>query len=122
MSKVDDYFKTYSGRQLRETYSLNTTGLWQIKGEDPNCDFGGNHYQPDLGIVEGKLSDVLDYAVNLPQFWTWGWGGELIFIGEARKIDPVTNQQRNELKAKEKALEKQLEAVRKLLKGESNGS
>ncbi len=117
MSKVDDYFKTYSGRQLREKYSLNTTGLWQIKGEDPNCDFGGSHHQPDLGIVKGKLSDVLDYAVNLPRFWTWGGGGELIFIGEAQKIDPVTNQRRNELKAKEKALEEQLEEVRNQLKG-----
>ncbi len=55
MLTVDDYFKTYNGRKLREEYSLNTSGLWQIKGEDPNCDFGGSHYQPDLGIVEGKL-------------------------------------------------------------------
>ena len=65
----------YGGKKLLEKHSLNETGMWQIKGEDPNCDFGGSHHNPDLGVVEGKLEDVIRYAVSLNGFWTWGGGG-----------------------------------------------
>lgn len=39
--------------------------IWQILGEDPNCDFGGSHIQPTLGYVEGEYEDVLVYAQTL---------------------------------------------------------
>lgn len=75
-----DYLEvSYAGRHLG--YPLDTVGVWQIFGEDPNCDFGGVHHQPNLGVYEGVLSDIVDIAVALPNFWTWGGGGDI------RKLD-----------------------------------
>ena len=67
MSKQYDQYVnvSYSGRELLKKHSLEETGLWKIRGEDPNCDFGGHHYQPELGIVEGRLVDVINYAVQV---------------------------------------------------------
>jgi hypothetical protein len=76
---------SYSGKKLLEKHSLNETGTWRIRGEDPNCDFGGAHYQPDLGTVEGKLDDVIRYAVKLSGFYTWGSGGDITKV-EIKKV------------------------------------
>lgn len=56
-------------------HKLEEYGIWKILGEDPNCDFGGSHHNPYLGIVEGILDDVIKYAESLPNFWQWGAGG-----------------------------------------------
>lgn len=56
-------------------YSLDTKGLWHVRGEDPNCDLGGAHHKPSLGFYTGTLEQVLRKAVMLPQFWQWGAGG-----------------------------------------------
>lgn len=71
---------SYSGRELREKHSLDEEGTWRIRGEDPNCDFGGAHYQPELGTVEGKLRKVIEHAVQLSDFYTWGGGGDIIKV------------------------------------------
>lgn len=71
---------TYSGQKLREKHTLNEEGTWRIRGEDPNCDLGGHHYQPDLGTVVGKLHDVVEYAVKLSGFYTWGGGGDIVKV------------------------------------------
>lgn len=76
---------SYSGKKLLEKHSLNETGTWRIRGEDPNCDFGGSHYQPDLGTVEGRLEDVIRYAVSKPNFFTWGSGGDITKV-EIKKV------------------------------------
>lgn len=76
--KINDYLsRTYSGKKLAEKYQLTETGLWEVRGEDPNCDLGGSHHQPKLGVVEGSLKDALNYAVNHPNFYTWGGGGDV---------------------------------------------
>ncbi len=80
--KAQDRYKTwirssYSGKKLLEKHTLSEYGMWRIKGEDPNCDLGGHHYQPDLGTVEGYLEDVIKHAVALPDFYTWGSGGDI---------------------------------------------
>jgi hypothetical protein len=107
---------SYAGRKLVNTYSLEQTGFWRIKGEDPNCDFGGSHYQPDLGVVEGKLQDIIMYAVNLPSFWTWGAGGDIELIGEViPKIDASAIAQRAELEAEAAELEQRLKEVKQRL-------
>lgn len=76
---------SYSGKKLLVKHSLNEVGTWRIRGEDPNCDFGGAHYQPELGTVEGRLEDVIRYAVKLPGFYTWGGGGDILKV-EIRKL------------------------------------
>lgn len=68
---------TYNGQKLFEKHKLNEEGVWEIYGEDPNCDFGGSHHTPKLGTFSGKLSSVLEIAINLSDFYTWGGGGEI---------------------------------------------
>ena len=74
---VRKFKKTYSGAKLLEKYSLDTNGLWEVRGEDPNCDMGGHHSKPHLGYFDGKLEDVIITAVNLKGFYSWGSGGEI---------------------------------------------
>lgn len=122
MNNVLEQFKkytehTYSGKKLLEQNSLDDVGIWKIKGEDPNCDFGGSHHQPDLGIVEGKLRDVIMYGVMLPGFWQWGHGGDFQLIGnKIPKIDVNSWVVREELLNEQERLEKELKAVKDKLK------
>jgi hypothetical protein len=108
---------TYSGANLLKEHSLHEEGLWQIFGEDPNCDFGGSHHSPELGIVEGKLEDVIAYAVNLPGFWNWGGGGHFKKIPTPIKITPESNYERTKLQQEEESLKEQLEKVQNQLRG-----
>lgn len=80
---VDKYLRTFSGKNLK--YKMEEEGLWQVFGEDPNCDLGGSHHEPDLGFFSGKLKDVIATAVLLPNFWTWGGGGRI------KKVSNVTH-------------------------------
>jgi hypothetical protein len=115
MKTVDNYKHftetCYSGRKLLENHSLKQHGIWKIQGEDPNCDMGGSHYQPELGIVEGKLEDVIRYAVELPNFWTWGGGGDITLIPQPKKIDGNSVARRAELLKRKDELEKELKQI-----------
>lgn len=74
--KIEEYLKSsYSGKDLLKNHTLDEKGLWRINGEDPNCDFGGCHHNPDLGTFEGTLQKALEFAVEHPKFYTWGSGG-----------------------------------------------
>lgn len=76
-SNLSRFSKTYSGGELLSKYSLDEEGTWEVRGEDPNCDFGGYHHEPFLGYYKGKLRDVIELAVELPGFWSWGSGGRI---------------------------------------------
>jgi hypothetical protein len=102
---------SYSGRDLLSKHSLTETGQWQIRGEDPNCDLGGAHHQPDLGIVDGVLKDVIEYAVELKGFWQWGAGGTITKI-KVIQIDTAANQRRAELAAEARAIEARLKEIK----------
>ena len=89
---------SYSGQQLLKDHSLDEEGTWRVFGEDANCDFGGHHHQPELGLFTGKLVDVVDYAVDLPRFWAWGGGGDIRKLADAKPITPrVTAERRKDL-------------------------
>lgn len=79
--KSDSYTKyteqTYSGKKLLREHKLDEYGKWDIYGEDLNGDFGGSHHVPFLITLEGKLEDVIRYAVQMERFWTWGGGGDI---------------------------------------------
>lgn len=96
MSNVDKFFETYGGKRLLEKHSLNDVGVWLVKGEDPNCDWGGHHHNPSLGYLSGKLSEVVTEAVEMSGFWTWGAGGEITAVN-IRLADPSSAQRRKEL-------------------------
>jgi hypothetical protein len=115
-NNYDRYINGYSGKSLLEKYSLGQTGVWRIFGEDPNCDMGGSHVQPDLGMVEGKLSDVIEYAVELSNFFAWGSGGDIKLLDAPKKINPDANRQRKALQAQLVELEADIAAVKAKLK------
>ena len=75
--KINQFYHTYSGENLLVKYDLTHYSTWTIFGEDGNCDMGGSHHQPNLGTVEGTLYQAIKHAVHLPNFWTWGAGGDI---------------------------------------------
>jgi hypothetical protein len=81
LSTRKQYQTTSAFGHLMEKHKLDEEGIWQVYGEDPNCDMGGSHIQPYLGLFSGKLVDVLNYAVELPDFWQWGAGGDIKKLG-----------------------------------------
>jgi len=100
---------TYSGQELVKRYpDLTVTGVWSVSGEDPNADLGGSHHKPFLGKFRGRLTDVIDHAVNLSGFWSWGGGGDIRMSApeEIVDIEPNTAQEILELNEKIAALEK----------------
>jgi len=112
--KIDNferYMKTYSGQHLK--WPLSTEGIWRVRGEDSNCDFGGSHYMPELGIFEGKLGDVIRMAVEMPSFWQWGGGGDFSPV----QIQTVADMSRNiALNAEMDALKERIAEIEKELK------
>lgn len=109
---------SYSGRELLKKHKLTEQGLWKIRGEDANCDLHGPHHMPDLGIVEGTLKDVIEYAVELPLFWQWGGGGDITKIGPIPMITAQANQRRADLMAEARDIEARLKQIQAELKGE----
>lgn len=80
--QVKKYLTTNAGSTLMGDHFLTEKGVWQIYGEDPiyedpNCDYNGAHVQPLLDTVSGSLDDVIEYAISLPRFYTWGGGGNI---------------------------------------------
>jgi len=74
----------YSGTALMKKHDLSEVGFWKVVGEDPNCDFGGSHSQPFIGVFKGRLRDVIYHAVGISSFWQWGSGGDIT------KVDVLT--------------------------------
>ena len=106
----------YSGRQLMKKHNLSEKGIWHIKGEDPNCDWGGPHHQPDLGYFEGTLEECIHYAIELPNFWTWGGGGS-IFLDKPAIASPKLEEVAEWINegVREKALNKLTDEEKRVL-------
>jgi hypothetical protein len=107
---------SYSGRELLKKHSLDETGVWKILGEDPNCDYGGHHHQPELGIVEGRLGDIIAYAVELGSFWQWGAGGNIRKMNAPIKITAESNAERVRLEEQAARLREELKKIEQQLK------
>jgi hypothetical protein len=111
---VKKFMNGWSGSRLLEKHSLSDYGFWKARGEDPNCDMGGSHNLPELGIFEGKLEDVINYVVLLPGWYNWGSGGN-IEAYSSKKIKKITADSVNELKnnhKKVKDLKAELERIK----------
>lgn len=108
MNNVERYLSTYAGGKLVEKHSFTEEGVWNVKGEDPNCDWGP---RPDLGTYQGKLEDIIEMAVELPGFWQWGSGGT-ISKTNVLTCTSTTNKKREEVRNTIAALEKQLAKLR----------
>jgi hypothetical protein len=75
--------------RLLEKYPANDTGTWKITGEDPNCDLGGSHHEPELGTVTGTYAKVVEYALGLPGFFQWGYGGDIKKMNATINVDAL---------------------------------
>ena len=116
-NNFDRYMQTYAGKHIG--YPMSEVSVWLVKGEDANCDMGGSHYQPTLGYFEGKLEDVIRYAVELPNFWQWGGGGsfEKAVPPNVIKVTPNSVRERTEMLAKKAALEAEVAELQKKIGG-----
>lgn len=71
------FLSGYRGKELLKKHGLQEEGFWRVCGEDLNCDLGGHHHMPELGVFEGMLTNVVDRAVRLSGFWNWDSGGDI---------------------------------------------
>ena len=69
--------KSPAYERLSKKYPADQYGVWEVRGEDPNCDLGGHHHEPLLGYVQGLYGEVLDWAIEQSGFWQWGAGGSI---------------------------------------------
>lgn len=108
MDNYQRFLTTWSGKRLLEQHKLEEYGCWKICGEDPNCDM--------IGVVEGKLEDVIRYAVELPNFWQWGSGGNIESVSAPLKIDGSSAAKRKAMMERKAALEEELKQINSELK------
>ena len=109
-SNYDKFLAGYSGRELLKKHpDLTVIGIWEVRGEDPNCDMGGTHHQPYLGTFTGELRDVIFMAVDLPGFWNWGAGGDIKAVEIQAVKDVATQKARRELVIEKRKLITKLE-------------
>jgi hypothetical protein len=121
--KVEQFCRSYSGKKLLSKHSMEEYGIWHVHGEDPNPDLVGHHYEPDLGLYEGRLANVVAYAVELPGWYQWGAGGS-IKAYKNRKIQKITKESLAELAAKrarKRELEDELQQLSDELEDWSHG-
>ena len=109
-SKLEKYFNSYHYRN--NPIPHDQEGVWRVRGEDPNCDYSGPHYMPELGIYSGKFIDVATLAVELPKFWTWGAGGEINPV-VVKPIDSQEAVRLKNLREEKERLEKRLAEIKK---------
>lgn len=111
---------SFTRSRLMERYPADTEGEWDIHGEDPNCDMGGYHHEPFLQRVTGRYADVVEYALNLPDFYSWGGGGSIKLAIKASKAIPRGYKHDEKARQEAKNRIKELEAQIAKLKAEHN--
>ncbi len=74
---IEEYYKSYHGIKLLKEHNINDYGIWEILGEDPECDLAWPHSNPTICFFEGSLKDTIEYAIQQPNFYTWGCGGKI---------------------------------------------
>lgn len=119
MSEQNNYkrfLESYTGKELLKAHSLTEYGTWKVRGADSNCDFGGSHYMPEIGLFEGTLVDIIFHAVEMRGFWSWG-PGDITLIDKPVKI--TAESRAENLKKIDEVT--QLEARLKQLKSELKG-
>ena len=93
---------------------LDKVGIFRVRGEDANIDFGGSRQTPELGIFRGKFEDVAAYAVELNDFWAWGSGGSIEEI-VIKEITADSSKIRKALLAEQKVLKEKLKEIEESL-------
>lgn len=105
--------------RLLKDHPANEFGTWRILGEDPNCDLGGAHHEPELETVTGTYQNVVDYAITLRGFFQWGGGGRIVKMPNFHKnVDNIVNNPKiKALEVEREKLQARLKEIEKELKG-----
>lgn len=118
--KISDFLSRSAAKELLKNHKLNEVGYWKVLGEDPNCDMGGHHHQPQLGIFEGRLEDIIAYAVEMDGFWQWGSGGNIVLYQQPEIIKVGKQSYKQITLLKEISdLQEKLEAAKRNLDAEN---
>jgi hypothetical protein len=112
---LERFKSQYAYGELVKKHKMDEYGFWKIRGADNNPDFGGSHYQADLGTFEGKLEDIINYAVTLPGFWSWG-SGDIDKVNKPIKIDAQSSARRIKVEQRIKELKQSLKDAEEELK------
>ena len=105
--------------RLLKDYPADAQGTWQILGEDPNCDFGGPHHEPELEVVTGTYKNVVEYALTLPRFFNWGGGGRIKLMTPPKglvNVDTLKSPEVLKLEEERKQLQDRLRTIESDLK------
>lgn len=100
--------------RLLENYSGADHGTWTIYGEDHNVDLAGPHSEPKLDVVTGTYKNVVEYALTLNGFFTWGRGGRIqkkLCQTKLTNVDLLVNPKVLVLQAEKAKLKARLEAI-----------
>jgi hypothetical protein len=76
---------------------------------------GGSHQEPLLATVQGDYGSVVEFALGLRGFFTWGGGGRIEKTAVI-KVDEATQRQRAILIGRQQTLKEQLAEVEAELK------
>jgi hypothetical protein len=106
LNNCDRYLETFNGRKLLELYKLNTEGMWQVYGEDPDGGMALHRSQPNLGIYTGRLCDILQVVTEMPNFWSCGSGGNLHLVRVITITENTASNLRKLKAEREKLLDK----------------
>lgn len=68
--------KENARKRLLENYTPDEYGTWKIFGEDQSAEWGP-HHEPKLKTVNGTYGNVVEYALTLEGFFSWGRGGRI---------------------------------------------
>ena len=113
----DWLWNSYSGKRLLDKYGniQGQEGYFRILGEDSNADMGGSNHQPTLATCYGALVDVINYAVELPRWTTWGAGGDIEPITVIR-IDENSASALKDKRERKEQLKQELDRIENELK------
>ena len=105
-------------RRLLTKYSPKQKGTWRILGEDPNCDMGGSHHEPHLSTVEGTYENVVEHALSLKGFFSWGDGGRIELIESTINVDKLFSAKIKKLQEERRNLEDRIKLIDEMIKRE----
>ena len=101
--------------RLLGNYASDDQGTWTIFGEDHNADLSGPHSEPKLGPpVTGTYKNVVEYALTLDGFFTWGFGGRIskkACQSKLLNVDALTNPKVVILQAEKSKLQARLKEI-----------
>lgn len=112
-------------KELLRLYNPEERAIWIIFGEDPNCDLGGSHHNPKLATVTGTYKNVVDYALKLKGFFTWGGGGIIERADppfNLLDVDKLYDPEIKKLEAEKESLKNRLESIDKEISSKIKGN